>query len=131
MVADTRYAVGQTWTFADAPQPETRTVIGALDELDGLGIVVSVSVINFPVVHPKTGETQMHDIQHAPMLPEALDSCLLEQQEKAYLAPLFEKLRQQWLEAVRTDGAGAFSVSVAELISMYQPVIEQSLSSEP
>lgn len=131
MLADTRYAVGQTWTFADAPHPGTRTVIGALDELDGLGLVVSISVIGFPVVHPKASVTEMHDIHHAPMLPEALDACLLNEQGKLHLAPLFEKLREQWLDAVRTDGAGAFSVSVADLVAMYRPVIEQGLASEP
>jgi hypothetical protein len=131
MVSDSRYAVGQTWTIADASRPETLAVVGALDELQGLGLVVSISVVNIPVVHPRTGEVQLHDIHHAPMLPEALDACLLRQQGKAQIAPLFESLREQWLEAVRSEGAGAFSVSVAELISMYQPVIEHSLSSEP
>ena len=130
MITDTRYAVEQTWTFANAPQSATRAVVGALDELEGLGLVVSISVINVPVVHPKTGKSEMHDIQHAPMLPEALDACLLQQQGKVHLAPMFENLRKQWLEAVRTEGAGAFSVSVAELIAMYQPIIEQGLSSE-
>ena len=130
MLTDSRYAVGQVWTFADAPLPESRAVVGALDDVDGLGLIVSICVTGMPVRDPTTGKTQTLDLDHAPMMPEALDACLLSHVGSSEPTASFEQLRKNWLTSIATDGAGAFSIGVAELVGLYQTAIQKSLSSE-
>jgi hypothetical protein len=130
MLTDSRYAVGQVWTFADAPLPESRTIIGALDDVEGLGLIVSICVTGMPVRDPASGGTQILGIDHAPMMPEGLDACLLENVGSSEPTASFEQLRKNWLSSIASDGAGAFSIGVAELVGLYQTAIQKSLSSE-
>lgn len=130
MSAPERYQVGQVWTFADAPLPESRVIIGSLDDIPQFGLVVSISVMSVPVDGVAPGSTDIIDIEHAPMAPEFLDECLTDL--VGFHPPLrnFEALRNNWLEANAKEGAGIFTIAVRELIAIYQDGIRQMRSGE-
>lgn len=120
-----RYQVGQLWTFADAPLSDSRLIIGALDDLPDFGLVVSIAVTAMPVDGIEPGTRDIIGIDHAPMSPEALDACLLNIVGFSPPPKNFETLRASWLEAHAKEGAGVFTVSVADLISIYEDGIRQ------
>lgn len=125
-----RYQVGQVWTFADAPLPDSKVIIGSLDDIPQFGLVVSISVINVPVDGVAPGSTDIIDIEHAPMAPEFLDECLIDLIGFHPPPRNFETLRNNWLEANAKEGAGIFTIGVRDLISIYQDGIRQMRSGD-
>lgn len=130
MSAGERYQVGQLWTFADSPLPDSKVIIGSLDDIPQFGLVVSISVIGVPVDGVAPNSMDIIDIEHAPMAPEFLDECLRDLVGFHPPPRNFETLRNNWLEANAKEGAGIFTISVRELIAIYQDGIRQIRSED-
>ncbi|MEM9570796.1 MAG: hypothetical protein AAF996_04980 [Pseudomonadota bacterium] len=109
--------VGQTWTFKNAPHPDTRIVIGKIEQLwDGRETAVSVSVVN---LNTDRGLMVGGTISHLPFAAKsirpyllALDNPPLETDSE------FEDGYQTWKYAIENEGAGVFTISPAEAIDL-------------
>jgi len=113
-----RLAIGQRWTFADAPNPRARVIICDI-EARGNVRLVSVAITDVDIGDPETGEVFQRDIFHAPFLEEALDACLLAPDGSSEPPPGFGPALAQWREDLAAGDAGVFDQPVAGVVALY------------
>lgn len=106
---------GQSWSFEDAPHPDTRLVIGKIEPLwDGQETAVSVSVVN---LNSERGLLIGGMISHLPFSAQALRAHLLELDETPVaMHEGFDDGYQTWKMAVKQQGAGVFTIAPADAI---------------
>jgi len=110
---------GQSWTYRDAPNAMSRVVIGRLDEMKGVGTVVSICITNVPAKRPKPGSPEVFDIFHAPMTEQALVDSLLEKVGQEETSAGFEEGYADWRTLLDAGEAGVFTISPAKVIGLY------------
>jgi len=110
---------GQSWTYRDAPNAISRVVIGRLDEMKGVGTVVSVCITNVPVKSPEPGSPELFDVFHAPITEDVLVDSLLEKIGREATSPGFEEAYLDWRAWLAAGEAGVFTISPAKVIGLY------------
>ena len=106
---------GQSWSFENAPHPDTRLVIGKIEPFrGGEGVAVGVSVVR---LHSEPGLMLGGSIGHMPFSLKSLRPHLLElDKEPLPLDEVFISGYQAWKVAVQQEGAGVFTIPPAEAI---------------
>lgn len=110
---------GQSWTYRDAPNAASRVVIGRIDQLKGMGTVVSVSITNVPVPGGGPSSSEFFDIFHAPITADALLVALLEHVGSGTSSPGFEEAYVDWRNSLEAGEAGVFTIGPVGVISLY------------
>jgi hypothetical protein len=110
---------GQSWTYCDAPNAASRVVIGRIDQLSGIGTVVSVSITNVPVSGGGPRSSEFFDVFHAPITADALLGTLLEHVGTGTPSPGFEEAYADWRNSLEAGEAGVFTISPVGVISLY------------
>jgi hypothetical protein len=123
-MVERNYQEGQVWTFRGAPLPQSRVVVGKIDEFAGhYDLVFSVSIINVPIPNTATGEIGIADISHAPVSKSVLDASLLEQVCAGGPSREFVEGYRQWRAAYLAGDAGVFSVEISKVIEFICDVV--------
>jgi hypothetical protein len=105
-------AVGQEWSIHGEGLEDVRVVIGHIEEVEGPGDVVHISVSGIPPEYTPGGM-----IGHLPYQAEALPAFLDTQTGTGEVLPEFENGLAHW----RNAGGGAFDISLEELITVLLP----------
>jgi hypothetical protein len=115
---------GQVWTFRGAPLPQSRVVVGKIDQhADHHDLVFSVSILNVPIPNTATGEVRIADISHAPVCKSVLDASLLEQVGAGEPSREFTEGYRQWRAAYLAGDAGVFSAEISKVIEFICDVV--------
>jgi hypothetical protein len=118
------YQEGQVWTFRGAPLPQSRVVVGKIDQYaDHHDLVFSVSIIKVPIPNTGAGGIRIADISHAPVSKSVLDASLLEQVGAGEPSGSFGEGYDQWRLAYLAGDAGVFSVEISKVIEIICDVV--------
>jgi hypothetical protein len=118
------YQEGQVWTFRGAPLPQSRVVVGKIDQYAGHhDLVFSVSIIKVPIPNTGAGGIRIADISHAPVSKSVLDASLLEQVGAGEPSGSFGEGYDQWRLAYLAGDAGVFSVEISKVIEIICDVV--------
>lgn len=95
------------------PSKRLYVVVGVVEPFGTDRTVASITLID------ETPGSPIPGVAHLPVEAAVLEaSCPKRAETARALAPEFESGRQQWLEAVRTQHAGVFTVSIDEIDDM-------------
>ena len=118
------YQEGQVWTFRGAPLPQSRVVVGKIDQYAGHhDLVFSVSIIKVPIPNTGAGGIRIADISHASVSKSVLDASLLEQVGAGEPSGSFGEGYDQWRLAYLAGDAGVFSVEISKVIEIICDVV--------
>lgn len=115
---------GQVWTFKDAPLEETRVIIGDIEPFHD-DVAVSVSITGMPRVQFANGQTLNGTADHVPFSEAALRASL--EELVAEDQPMLDGYADgyaTWKEAVETGRAGIFTISLAEVVTMFAQIAQ-------
>jgi hypothetical protein len=112
---DCRYQPGQVWSYKNAPREDSRAIVGAVENVPGTGVVVSVSISNVYLPHWETGESTLNAISHAPVTVDAMDASVIAQTGTGEPIAGFAEARAEWRELAAKNEAGAFTIPIAEV----------------
>jgi hypothetical protein len=115
-VTDCRYRPGQVWTYKDAPRPDSRAIVGKVENIAGAGWVVSVCLTNVYLPNWQTHEPELNAISHAPMTAEAMDNSVIAQSGTGEPIEAFAEGYGEWRSFFDKHEAGVFSITVAEVV---------------
>jgi hypothetical protein len=122
-MTDCRYEEGQVWTFRDAPLPDSRVIVGKVDNTERDGWVVSVCVGNVYMPDAATGERYLTHVSHTPMTAQALDASVIAQAGISTPLEGFDEAYRGWRDEYAKGEAGVFIISVAEIIGYFADAI--------
>ena len=106
---------GQVWTYQTRPdETSSRLTILKVENLEGLGPVVHISIAGVQVGNPSIPESMIHEIGHMPFAEDALAASVVELESTGADLPDFQDGYDQWLAAVQAGQGGIFTISVAE-----------------
>jgi hypothetical protein len=125
---DSRYRPGQVWSYKEAAHPDSRAIVGAVEDVPGTGPVVSICVTNVYLPDWETGRPKLNAISHAPLTPEAMDASGLEQTGTGEPIPGFAESRAEWRQMIADNEAGAFIIPVADVVKYIGEAIAKGTS---
>lgn len=109
---DVMFEVGQSWTFEDAPQEESRLVIGAIQD-DGDQQIIHVQIAPIPFRANADGFVIGGLVGHMPFAPEAVRKSVIALVDTdVAVSPEFKTGMKQWRDA---EG-GVFTISVGQAV---------------
>ena len=73
----TRYQSGQAWRYKDAAHPDSRAIVGAVEDIPSIGPVVSMSITFIWLPNWETGAPALKAISHAPVTAAAMDGSVI------------------------------------------------------
>jgi hypothetical protein len=111
-----RYEPGQVWRYKNAVREDSRAIVGAVEDVPGTGVVVSICITNVYLPHWETGEPILNAISHAPMAVEAMDMSVTTQEGAGEPIPGFAEARAEWRELAAKNEAGAFTIPIADVV---------------
>lgn len=124
--SDTIFAEGQRWSYKTrAGEESSMLVIGRLEQHPDLGSIAHISIfkVNFRTSRPATAGST--DLAHIPISESALRKSVRELVGSGSPDPNFDEGYRIWSEAVRNEQAGAFTLTVSEVVSH----VEQTVTS--
>jgi hypothetical protein len=106
---ESRYKPGQVWSLQIPDAPQARLLILRVESLLGVGTIVHVAVGDVPVT-----------VGHMPFTEDAIDRSVLELVRTESLGANALEGYDEWRRAFDNEGAGVFSVTVAEALKHVQ-----------
>jgi len=105
--------VGQLWEYKHHyPDAQPLVYVGRIEEMEPLGTIVHVTIVDVPIVHPTTGQPVQIVIGHMPFMADAIEGSLTRLVGTGDRSKDIEDGYAVWKEA---EG-GAFSLSVHEAV---------------
>lgn len=110
---------GQVWTFAEAPSPEARLIIGDVEPFGPDGdVAVSISLTGLPMMETSGGHRVGGTMYHLPFSEETLRPALLELvSENEPMLDGYSEGYATWKEAVENGGAGIFTIPPSAVLT--------------
>jgi hypothetical protein len=122
-----KYHVGETWSYRTRPGEEGSTLTVVKIESSPIGVIVHIYVRGLRIMNPRAPGGINTEAQHLPMAEQALEKSVTKMVAARGPLPPYEDGYRQWKTAVDGGKAGAFTVSVAEVITL----AEKALNSRP
>jgi hypothetical protein len=118
---DSRFKVGQVWSFKARPEEEKSSFEVVKVENDPkLGNIIHVAILGLQVNNPLSPEAISEDVPHLPFSEGAVSrSALKILKEKADL-PAYEEGYEMWREEFDAGLAGIFTITVSEAVTMME-----------
>jgi hypothetical protein len=104
---ESRYKPGQVWSVRIPGSPQARLKILRVESFPGAGTFVHVAVDNVPVT-----------VGHMPFTEAAIDQSVIELVGTDPVRPESLEGYDDWRKAFDNEGAGVFSVTVAEALQI-------------
>lgn len=120
------FEVGQVWSYYTRPGDELSLVlINCIEEVPNLGVVYHISVLR----HVNTSDApprRQFELPHLPVLKKSLEASVIE--IVGYQKPLdsYRRGYEIWHAAVKEGRAGAFSISIAEIVESIEQSAERA-----
>lgn len=122
---ETEFAPGQVWRYETRPGEEaSRIVVCRVEPGTRLGTIVHVRVEGVAIRNPAAAAGVARFIGHMPFAARSLRDSVVALETVRTSLPAYEEGYETWKAAFDEDGAGIFTVSVAEGIDF----VEQTLN---
>ena len=118
-VEDGKYRVGEVWNYETRPGDEGSTfTVLKVESRPGFGVIVHISVEGFRVPNPHAPNGLHERIRHMPFTEDAIDSSVTTRAAVGTPLPADIDAYANWRRYVDADGAGVFTITVAEAIEL-------------
>lgn len=134
---DDHFRFGQVWTYRTRPGEEASlVVIGPVERLGGDATVVHVQIVGVAIPNPHltSGEGVQTQVGHAPISKEALASSVVDLVDGGNVEADFDLFMEgyaTWRRAFEEEGAGFWTVSLAEIVGFLESALAQSRGPDP
>jgi hypothetical protein len=121
------FEAGQLWSYQTRPGDESSLVlINLVESVPKLGTVYHISVLKVHMPSWKDNSRPEIDLPHFPVLKETLEKSLIAHVGERAPLEAYRNGYDTWRTAFDAGRAGAFTVSVAEVVSMIEETIEKN-----
>ena len=126
------FEAGQLWSYKTRPGDESSLVlINLVESVPKLGTVYHISVLKVHMPSWADNSRPEIDLPHFPVLKETLEKSLIAHVGERAPLDAYRNGYDTWRSAFDATRAGAFTVSVAEVISMVEETIEKNRPQSP
>jgi hypothetical protein len=121
------FVAGQVWSYHTRPGEEASLVLVDLVEaVPKLGTVYHISVLRVHLPSWKDNSRPETDLPHFPVLKETLEKSLVAYVGQRSPLESYRNGYDAWRSAFDAGKAGAFNISVAEIVSVVEESIERN-----
>ena len=121
------FEAGQLWSYQTRPGDEASLVlIDLVETVPKLGTVYHISVLQVHFASWKDNSRPETDLPHFPVLKEALEKSVVSNVGKRAPLDAYREGYETWRSAFDAGRAGAFSVSISEIVSIVEATIEKN-----
>jgi len=124
--ADSKYKVGQQWSYSARPAEEkSYLIIVKIDNDPKLGRIIHIALRGLKIKNPRSPNGLSEEIGHLPFLEEAIEKSGLKLVKEKVDLPDFEEGYQIWRKAYDAGKAGAYSITIAEAVGVMEAVLNK------
>lgn len=124
--ADSKYKVGQKWSYSARPGEEkSYLIIMKIDNDPKLGRIIHIALRGLKMKNPRSPDGISEDVNHLPFLEKALEKSGLKLLKEKVDLPDFEEGYGLWREAFDAGRAGAYSITVAEAVAVMETALQR------
>ena len=118
VTSDSKYKVGQKWSYRARPDEETSYfIIVKIDNDPKLGRIIHIAMRGLKMKNPRSPDGVSEDVNHMPFAEEAIDKSAVKLLKEKIELPDFEEGYGIWREAFDAGKAGIYTITVAEAVS--------------
>jgi hypothetical protein len=108
--ADSKYKVGQQWSYSARPGEEkSYLIIVKIDNDPKLGRIIHIALRGLKMKNPRSPDGISEDVNHMPFLEAAIENSGLKLLKEKVDLPDFEEGYQIWRKAFDAGEAGGWS----------------------
>jgi hypothetical protein len=123
--AESRYKVGQRWSYKTRPGEEASYfVVVKVESHSKLGNVIHIAVRGLRMKNPRSPEGFSDKVNHMPFAERAIEKSAVKLLKDGDKLPDFAEGYKLWREAFDADRAGVYAMTLAEAVE----VMEASLN---
>ena len=123
---DSKYKVGQQWSYSARPGEEkSYLIIVKIDNDPKLGRIIHIALRGLKIKNPRSPNRLSEEISHLPFLEEAIEKSGLTLVKEKVDLPDFEEGYQIWRRAYDEGKAGAYSITIAEAVGVMEEVLNK------
>jgi hypothetical protein len=124
--ADSKYKVGQQWSYSARPGEEkSYLIIVKIDDDPKLGRIIHIALRGLKMKNPHSPDGFSEDVNHMPFLQDAIEKSGLKLMKEKVDLPDFEEGYGMWRKAFDEGRAGAYSITVAEAVVVMETALNQ------
>lgn len=124
--ADSKYKVGQKWSYSARPGEEkSYLIIVKIDNDPKLGRIVHIALRGLRMKNPRSPDGISEHVNHMPFLEEAIEKSGLKLFKEKVDVPDFEEGYRMWREAFDAGRAGAYSITVAQAVDVMETALQR------
>jgi hypothetical protein len=124
--ADSKYKVGQQWSYSARPGEEkSYLIIVKIDNDPKLGRIIHIALRGLKIKNPRSPNGLSEEISHLPFLEEAIEKSGLKFVKEKVDLPDFEEGYGIWRQARDAGEAGAYSITIAEAVGVMEAVLNK------
>lgn len=125
VLTESRYKVGQVWSYKTRPNESKSTFIVVKVENDPkLGNIVHIALRDLKIKNPRSPDGITDTMNHLPFAEEAITKSAVKLLKVKQELPDFEEGYNLWREAFNQKRAGIYTITIAEAVK----VVEESLN---
>ena len=124
--ADSKYKVGQQWSYSARPGEEkSYLIIVKIDNDPKLGRIIHIALRGLKMKNPHSPVGISEDVNHMPFLEAAIEKSGLKLMKEKVDLPDFEEGYGMWRKAFDAGNAGAYSITVAEAVEVMEKTLNR------
>ena len=124
--ADSKYKVGQQWSYSARPGEEkSYLIIVKIDDDPKLGRIIHIALRGLKIKNPRSPNGISEEVSHLPFLEEAIEKSGLKLLKEKVDLPDFEEGYGIWRQAHDAGKAGAYSSTVAEAVGAMEVALNK------
>ena len=124
--ADSKYKVGQKWSYSARPGEEkSYLIIVKIDNDPKLGRIIHIALRGLRMKNPRSPDGFSENVNHMPFLEKAIEKSELKLMKEKVDLPDFEEGYRLWREAFDAGRAGAYSIMVAEAVGVMETALQR------
>jgi len=124
--ADSKYKVGQQWSYSARPGEEkSYLIIVKIDNDPKLGRIIHIALRGLKMKNPHSPDGFSEDVNHMPFLEAAIEKSGLKLLKEKVDLPDFEEGYQIWRKAFDAGDAGAYSITVSEAVVVMETALNR------
>jgi hypothetical protein len=124
--ADSKYKVGQQWSYSARPGEEKSfLIILKIDDDPRLGRIIHIAMRGLKMKNPRSPDGFSENVNHMPFLESAIEKSGLKLMKEKVALPDFEEGYKLWREAFDAKKAGAYSITVGEAVDVMETALNR------
>jgi hypothetical protein len=123
---ETKYKVGQMWSYKARPHEEQSYFIILKIESDAkLGSIVHIAMRGLKMKNPRSPDGISDTVNHMPFTEDAVNRSALKLLKEKVELPDYEEGYQMWREAFDAERAGVYTITIAEAVKVMETTLNQ------